>query len=135
MWGWNCAYKKIIAKPQILMSSAGFRNFFMEKASRFPSFRSSLMRRTMNWHSRSLRKRQDLCARSGKSTRKKKHRMPMKPVIWFCQYSAFNRYHVVRTTPSRMKIQRHPVRPCFPFNCIRPKARIPASAEATHPIR
>lgn len=73
--------RKIMAKPQIFGSRAGLRNFLIENASKSPSLRSSLMRRITQAHSRSLRNRHDLCARSGKSTRKKKQRIPMTPVI------------------------------------------------------
>lgn len=74
-------YKNIIANPQIFRSRAGDRKRLREKGSTSPSERSRLIRRTMNAHSFSLRNLQDLCALSGKSTRKVMVRMPITPVI------------------------------------------------------
>lgn len=69
------------ANPQIFRSRLGLRNFFSEKASRWPSLRSWLMRRTMKSHSLWFKKRHDLAARSGKSTRKTKQSKAIAPVI------------------------------------------------------
>lgn len=74
-------YKKIIANPQIFMSRAGFKNFFMVNASASASPRSWLMRRTIHSHSAWFRNPQDLDARSGKSTKKTMQSSPTKPVI------------------------------------------------------
>lgn len=114
-----CTHRKIIANPQIFKSRAGFINRFRLNGSESPSERSRLIRRTMKAHSFSVKNLHDLCALSGKSTRKINARMPITPVI----------------TPSRMKIHLQPSNPSRPSACISPKARIPDNAEATQPIR
>ena len=63
-------YKNIKAKPQIFKSRAGRRNLPSVNASATASPRSLLTRRMTNAHSASLRNFHDLCAFSGKSTRK-----------------------------------------------------------------
>lgn len=52
------------------------------KGSSSASDRSRLMRRTTKAHSFSLRNRQDLCARSGKSTSRRRVKTPITPVIY-----------------------------------------------------
>lgn len=74
-------HRKIIANPQIFKSKAGLKNRLKVNGSESPSERSRLIRRTIKAHSFSLRNLNDLCALSGKSTRKINARIPITPVI------------------------------------------------------